>query len=197
MSPPLPKRRRTGHRNWVIVIVLGVGLLAGFGSLIYLFNACRGLPYPTVGGTSLAEHNHAILEVYVKDNRVLVPYGVGEGDGGCPQPLHNHADHPEVIHIESPSLTNYTLGEYFNVWYLTPGLGDPKPVVFNQAQIFGYQVGSGNELRMFVNGQRSTDFQNLVIRQHMTIVIAYGNSTTTSWATYQNISGQPWPYSNI
>ncbi len=172
-------------------------MIAGIGYLVFEFNPCRGLPYPTVSGLALAEHNHAILQIYVNDNRVLVPYGVGEGDGGCPQPLHNHADHPDVIHIESTTLTNYTLGEYFKVWAQTPGLGDPKPVVFNQTQILGYHVGSGNELRVYVNGQRSPDFQNLVIRQHMIIVIVYGNSATTSWITYQNISGQPWQYSNI
>ncbi len=174
-----------------------MGLIAGIGYLVYQFNPCRGLPYPTVIGLSLAEHNHAILQIYVNDNKISVPYGVGEGDAGCPQPLHNHADHPDVIHIESPTLTSYTLGDYFKVWANTPGLGDPKPVVLNQTQILGFHVGSGYELRVYVNGQRSTDIQNLVLQQHMTVVIVYGNSAATSWLTYQSISGAPWPYTNI
>ena len=179
------------------MVVLALGLVTGIGYLVFEFNPCRGLPYATVSGSSLAGHNHAILQIYVNGPRVLVPYGVGEGDGPCPQPLHNHDDHPDAIHIESTMLTNYTLAEYFNVWAHTPDLGAPQPVVFNQTQILGFQVGNGNELRMYVNGQRSMDLQNLIILQHMTIVIAYGNSATTTWVDYQRLSAQAWPYQNI
>ncbi len=177
--------------------MIAVGLVAGIGSLVYEFNPCRGFPYPSVRGSSLAEHNHAILQIYVNNNRILVPYGVGEGDGVCPQPLHNHADHPDVVHIESTTMTNYTLGQYFAIWAATPGLVSLEPVHFNQTQIFGFKVGNGNELRVYVNGQRSFDFQNLQILQHMIIVIAFGSSATTPWATYQGDSAAAWPYSNI
>ena len=179
------------------MIALSLGLVTGIGYLVFEFNPCRGLPYPTVGGRSLAEHNHATLQIYVDNNRILVPYGVGEGDGPCPQPLHNHSDNPDVIHVESPTLPNYTLVQYFNVWAHTPGLGAPSPVIFNQTQLFSFRVGNGNELRVYVNGQRSLDLQNLIIEQHMTIVIVYGNSVTTTWTTYQGYSSAAWPYPNI
>jgi len=67
--------------------------------------------------------------------------------------------------------------------------------VFNQNQIFNYSVGSGFELRMYVNGEQSTDYNSLVMQSHMIIVIAYGDSST-DWAGYQNMSAQQWPYAN-
>jgi hypothetical protein len=193
----LPKRRSS--RNYKVLGLLGVvvvGLVVTVGYLAVNFSPCRNLPYPPISGT-LVLHNHDILKIYVNDQEILVPYGVGEGDGACPQPLHNHADHPEVIHIEESTFQNVTLANYFNVWARTPNLVGPSPVVFNSTQILGYKAGNGYEVRMFVNGQQSTDYQTLVLSQHQTIVIAYGNTVTESWATYQGISGQPWPYSNI
>jgi hypothetical protein len=78
----------------------------------------------------------------------------------------------------------------------TPGIGDLRPVVFDQNQISNYTVGSGYELRMYVNGQQSTDFGSLVLQSHMIIVVAYRNSAT-NWAQYLQLSGEQWPYPNL
>jgi hypothetical protein len=129
---------------------------------------------------------------------VNLPVNVGEGDSGpCTQPLHVHASDPntDVIHVETPQERTYTLGDFFRIWAATPGIGGPTPVVFDQNRIFNYSVGSGYELRLYVNGQQSTAFNTLVIQSQMVIVIAYGNSAT-DWTQYQNMSGQQWPYPN-
>ncbi len=185
----------------LIVIVLGAAWIylppmfqGGAGN-----PECASFPFAPIGGQDLAEHYHALLTTYVNGKQINLPVNLGEGDSGpCTQPLHVHAADPAngIIHIESPQVKSYTLGDFFKVWAATPNIGGPTPVVFNQNQIFNYSVGNGNELRMYVNGQQSTAFDSLVLQSHMTIVIVYGNSAT-DWSSYQNLSAQPWPYPNL
>ncbi len=195
---------RSSHTKLIIAAVL-VLIVAG-ASMVYLPNVlqsggtgnCAGFPFPPIGDQSLAEHYHALLLIYVNGAQLNVPPNVGEGDGGpCTQPLHVHVNEPDtnVIHIESPQLRSYTLGDFFKVWAATPSIGPPTPVVFNQNQIFGNSVGNGYELRMYVNGQRSNAYDSLVLQNHMTIMVVYGNSAT-EWSHYQTLSGEPWPYPN-
>jgi hypothetical protein len=197
---------KASHTNLivgVILIVIVVGAAA-----IYLPGMlqpstanpeCASFPFPSISGQNLAVHDHVMLMIYVNGQQVNVPVNVGEGDSGpCTQPLHVHSSDPgaDVIHIESPQARSYTLRDFFKVWAATPGIGGPKPVVFDQNQIFNYTVGSGYELRMYVNGQQSTDFGSLVLQSHMIIVVAYGNSAT-NWAQYQQLSGEQWPYPSL
>ncbi len=185
----------------LIVIVVG----AGWIYLPGLFQSgtgnanCASFPFPSIANQDLAEHLHARLLIYVNGQQVIIPANVGEGDSGpCTQPLHVHSGDPgtDVIHIESPQLRSYTLGDYFKIWAATPGIGGPTPVVFNQIQIFSYTVGNGYELRMYVNGQQSSVYDSLVLQSRMVIVIVYGNAAT-NWSSYQDLSAQPWPYPNL
>jgi len=194
---------RTSHARLfaaVILVVIVIGAAWVYLATILPTNtvnpACANFPFAPINGQDLAEHYHAMLLIYVNGQKVSIPVNTGEGDSGpCTQPLHVHASDPniDVIHIESPQQRSYTLGDFFKVWAATPGIGGPSPVLFNQNQIFNYTTGSGFELRMYVNGQQSTDYDSLVIQSHMIIVIAYGNAAT-DWAGYQNMSGQQWPY---
>ncbi len=193
------RRRRRGRRNatLIIIVVLAAALVGGVAYLIQVFNPCKNYPFAPVSGQSLVIHNHDILQIYVNGFRVTINNGIGGGDTGlCTQPVHNHGDHPDVIHIESPTFTNYTLGDYFKVWAGSHDVPGPSPVLLNRTQIFGNRVGNGNELRMYVNGQQSNAFDSLILTEHQVIVIVYGSSLTP-WSTYQNISSQSWPYSNI
>ncbi len=196
---------RTSHTKLIvasilIVIVIGAALIYLPGIFQTSANpACASFPFPTNAGQDLAEHYHAQVQIYVNGQQVQLPANIGEGDSGpCIQPLHVHAKSPDtsVIHIESPQARTYTLGDFFKVWAATPNIGGPTPVVFNQKQIFSYNVGNGFELRVYVNGQESSVYDSLVLQAHMVIVIAYGNSAT-NWAQYQSRSAQPWPYPNL
>jgi hypothetical protein len=185
----------------LIVVILG----AAWVFLPPLFQAgagnpnCASFPFAPIGNQELAEHYHARLLIYVNGQAVNIPVNTGEGDSGpCTQPLHVHAGSPgtDVIHIESPQLRSYTLGDFFKVWAATPNIGGPTPVVFNQNQILSYTIGNGYELRMYVNGQQSTAYDSLVLQNHMVIVIVYGNAAT-GWSYYQTLSGQQWPYPDL
>jgi hypothetical protein len=198
------KPTQGSHTKLIIAVVLILVVVGG--GLVYLPSilqtsanpACANFPFPPTANQELAQHYHAVLLIYINGQQVQLPANIGEGDSGpCIQPLHVHADSPDtsVIHIETPQERTYTLGDFFRVWAATPGIGGPKPVVFNQNQFFNYTVGNGNELRMYVNGQQSTEYGSLVLQGHMVIVIAYGPSATTNWDQYQSISAETWPYS--
>ena len=173
-------------------------LVGGVAYLIIASNPCNGFPFPsTQAGISLAEHYHSLLLIFVNDQQINLPVNIGEGDSGaCTQPLHVHQTVPNtnVIHIESPTLQNYTLNDFLTVWKATPAIGGPKPVAMTSQQLFNYSAGNGYEIRMSVNGQKSVGFGSLVLQAHMTIVIVYGKTGGTQWEVYQAKSAQSWPY---
>lgn len=82
-----------------------------------------------LGGESLAFHTHAHLAIFVDGRPRRVPYGVGIRDpqvastpagafveaGSCFYWLHTHSA-DGVIHVESPVVRRYTLGDFFDVW---------------------------------------------------------------------------------
>ena len=82
------------------------------------------------GGEQVAFHVHAHLAVFVNGQRRTIPYGIGVvpplrltetadgpfvADGAAFYWLHTH-DTSGVIHVESPVLRSYTLGEFFDIW---------------------------------------------------------------------------------
>ena len=76
--------------------------------------ATLGLPALGVEGTALHIHEH--LDVFVDGERVVVPAGVGiDPASRFISPLHTH-DTSGVIHVESPTVRPFTLGEFFGVW---------------------------------------------------------------------------------
>src|SRR6185369_5291791 len=79
-----------------------------------------GLPALDAEGTALHIHQH--LDIYVNGRRVPLPAGIGIDElDGFISPLHTH-DTSGVIHVESPKVETFTLGQFFAVWgvRLTP-----------------------------------------------------------------------------
>src|SRR4051794_40903238 len=82
-----------------------------------------GLPPQAVEGQGLHSDQH--LDIYVDGQPVQIPQGIGippgyRGDPGTTSTdfisiLHTH-DTSGVVHVEAPSVTQYTLGEFFDVW---------------------------------------------------------------------------------
>lgn len=80
-------------------------------------------------GEQVAYHLHTHLSVYVDGSLRAVPYGVGVvepvpqqspngvfvGASRCYYWLHTHAQ-DGIIHVEAPSETTYTLGQFFAIW---------------------------------------------------------------------------------
>jgi len=115
-------------------------------------------------GTAVHIHQH--LDVYVDGRKVLVPAGIGIDPAVGYAPLHTH-DPSGVIHVESPTVRTYTLGEFFAVWgvRITPSC------------LGGYCAGGGRQLRLFVDGRAYRgDPTTLALAPHQELVVAFGTA---------------------
>jgi len=113
---------------------------------------------PSRSGTSLHTHQH--LDVFVDGKRVIVPAGIGIGDGFI-SPLHTH-DASGVMHVESTTVRSYSLAEFFAVW----GVRLTKACLADEC-------GKG-ELHFFVDGKPVADPNRVVLTQHQEITVAFG-----------------------
>jgi hypothetical protein len=94
-----------------------------------------------------------------------VPAGIGiDAAGRFVSPLHTH-DSTGVVHVESPTVQLYTLGELFAVW----------GVRFTPSCLGGDCAGGGSGLRVFVDGRPVAGDPLLVpLEEHEEIVVALG-----------------------
>jgi len=125
--------------------------------------AAIGLPALAVEGTALHIHQH--LDVYVNGRHVTLPAGIGIDElDGFISPLHTH-DTSGVIHVESPKIETFTLGQFFAVWgvRLTPRC------------LGGYCASGTRAVRVYAGGRRiSGDPRRLPLAAHQEIVVTYG-----------------------
>ena len=124
--------------------------------------AAVGLPALRREGTAF--HIHAHLDVFVAGRRVIVPAGIGiDSAGRFISPIHTH-DATGVIHVESPVVRKFTLGQFFGVWGVRLGGGC----------LGEYCSGSGSSLRVYADGKPVGDPSRLVLAAHQEIVLAFG-----------------------
>jgi hypothetical protein len=97
-----------------------------------------------------------------------VPAGIGIDPGGrFISPLHTH-DTSGVVHVESPTIRPFTLGELFGVW--------------------GVPLGSAS--RAFVDGRPlGGDPRRLILKPHQEIVVAFGRLPRRVPAHYEFAPG--------
>ena len=192
---PHPKRRppgRTRPTREVPILPLAVGsifLVAFIGLIVWYHvltsgssSAARG-GQPVNGiqcqsGEQLAVHYHAHVDILYKNQPVTIPANTGIPTGAsCLYWLHTH-DESGVIHIEAPkpqANRQFTLGDFFAVW------GQP----LSRSKIATIPVGSGNELRIWVNGTPYTgDPSKIVLKSQEQIVIEIGPPFTEPPPTF-------------
>lgn len=118
-------------------------------------------------------HIHAHLTLFVEGQPRQVPYGIGIAPpiqvtatpvggfvaaGSCFYWLHTHAA-DGIIHIESPTQTLYTLGQFFDVWGqpLAPGQVGPASgtlTIFVDGQPY---AGNPRDIELTAHGQIQID----------------------------------------
>lgn len=127
----------------------------------------RALGLPALGREGSALHIHQHLDVFVHGHRVAVPAGVGiAGDGSFISPLHTH-DGSGVVHVESPDVRPFTLGQLFGVW----------GVRLTRRCLGGYCASGADRLRVFVDGRElAGDPCRLPLAPHAEIVVAFGTA---------------------
>ena len=125
----------------------------------------RILGLPALRAEAFELHIHQHLDVFVEGRRVTVPEAVGINfRRRFISPLHTH-DTTGIVHVESPLVRTFTLGEFFGVW----------GVRFTRTCLGGDCAGDGKGLRVFVNGARVPgDPGRLPLVEHQEIVVAFG-----------------------
>lgn len=109
------------------------------------------------------EHLHANLQIFVEGQPVTVPVDIGL-DGATHASLHTH-DEEGVIHVESQTARDFTLGEFFDVW----------GVRLSSTCIGGYCATGSDRLQLFVDGEEVVGSKrDLVLGEENVIVVAFG-----------------------
>jgi hypothetical protein len=123
------------------------------------------LGLPALGREGTALHTHQHLDVFVHGRRVTVPAGVGiDASARFISPIHTH-DGSGVIHVESPLVRTFTLGQLFGVW----------GVRLTRTCLGAYCAGGREQLAVYADGRRVTgDPRVLPLAPHAEIVVAYG-----------------------
>ncbi len=112
-------------------------------------------------------HIHQHLDLFVDGEPVEVPGDIGIGpQSAFISDLHTHASYPPgIIHVESPTQRQFTLGQFFAVW----------GVPLSATSIGSLRETAAKKLSVFVDGEPVTaDPTRIILAERQEIVIAYG-----------------------
>jgi hypothetical protein len=125
----------------------------------------RAIGLPVLGAEGQVVHIHQHLDIVVNGKPVQLPADVGIGPGlSFFSPLHTH-DPTGIMHVESATAANFSLGQFFAVWGVNL-----------TATCIGGECASGaKQLHAWVDGKPVTgDPTRIVLADHQVIVLAFG-----------------------
>ena len=138
-----------------IILASIIGLSVNGSKNFKAYNQC------VEHSAGLSMHIHPELEIYVNNEHVTIPANIGI-DPTCMKAIHTHDDTGK-IHLEYPEQYDFKLGDFFTVWGKS----------FNKNQLLDKTVDDTHTLTMTVDGQPSTEFENLIMKDGQKIVIRY------------------------
>ena len=142
--------------NLALVSIL---LAQSFGSL-----PIDGVQCNTTEGA--VEHIHSRLQIFNHGHAEPIPAAIGISQfAGCLYWIHTHTGEG-YIHIESPVVRDFTLGQFFDIW--------GRELSWTRAD--GAVAANDGKLSIWVNGAawHGADPRSIVLRDHETIVIQAG-----------------------
>jgi hypothetical protein len=122
-----------------------------------------GLPALSEEGTT--QHIHQHIDIAIQGKSVPVPAMIGVNrQERFISPVHTH-DTKAVIHVESPTVQTFTLGQFFDIW----------GVRFSSKCLGSYCEDQQNSIKVFVNGEAAPGNPRFIeLKDHQEIVITYG-----------------------
>ena len=139
-----------------IFFILIAVLVVGAGAALFFLPKSSG---PVTSSdpnvvTLAGLHWHPTLTIYVKGEKLEIPQSIGLG--AVHQPMHTHDDLP-IIHLEFGGMVkkeDLVLGQFFKNW--------------------GKDIRSfGSKMRMTVNGEENTEYENYVMKDGDKIELRY------------------------
>lgn len=124
------------------------------------FSALRG------EGSAMHIHPHIALSINGKDTAIPANIGINRISGFM-STIHTHRSNG-IIHIESPTVQDFTLGQFFDTWGIR----------FTTECIGGYCSTATSSLRVYTDGKLYTGNPRLLpLKEKEDIYITYGTST--------------------
>lgn len=109
-----------------------------------------------------AQHTHQHLAITINGQKMPIPKNIGIGSDFI-SPIHTHEE-DGIIHVESPVVKDFTLGQFFTEW----------GVRLNNTCIGSYCADNNNKLLAAVNGIIINNPENYILTQHAEIELWYG-----------------------
>lgn len=120
-----------------------------------------GLPALSKEGSIMHIHQH--LDIFVDGKPVSVPAEIGMNErAGFISPVHTHEPNT-IIHVESPKVQDFTLGQFFDVW----------GVRLTDQCMGGYCNTGDKTLKVYVNGNP----RDIKLEDRQEITVTYGTSS--------------------
>ncbi len=173
---------KKSSKNGIIIVGIIAAITAGVGYGA-VSGAFSSLSAKARQSAPIIMHIHPHLRIMIEGNSVTIPMNTGidpslwnyhdldsYGMKKMPNmpsmtgmaPLHTH-DTSGTIHVESTVVRDFTLGEFFDVWGVT----------FSDTCIMDKCNAGIETVKMFVNGQPSTEFRNHILKDGEQILIRY------------------------
>jgi hypothetical protein len=125
-----------------------------------------GVPFSNMEGTAIHIHPQLTLFIDGAEMPLTANIGISPADQAMAA-LHTHDD-SGTIHVESPIVRTYTLGEFFDVW----------GVRLTKTCVGGYCSNTTRRLQAFVDGKPfAGDPRTIVLKNAERITLAYGTLT--------------------
>lgn len=170
------------------VAVGGILLVLLIGMIVYIVYNSRPAAPPPVAGSVPCDHlehskvhYHAALQILYQGVPTHLPGNLGivtdsTGNPSCFYWLHVHAGQQDVIHIESPGTSSFTLGQFFDVWSAwNRQKGDPA-IRFDTTHVATFTLAPGQTLVIYIDLQDGKgplpytgDPRSIVLRSHEVI----------------------------
>lgn len=156
------KHINTGIKQWgKIVVGVAVAALAIVGGYqLFLRSPLGEFSVTSTCITGETYHVHSTLRIIINGEEQKIPSNLGTAP--CVKPIHTHDD-TGLIHLENAKPFRAILGDFFLVW--------EKP--FSRDHILDYNADETHEIIMTVTGERSDQYENLVLEDKQEIVIEY------------------------
>jgi hypothetical protein len=117
-------------------------------------------------------HIHYQLDLFVNGTQQAIPTGVGNNVGANSGKIHTH-DMSGLIHVHpGPRTTFVTVGEFFDAWKNDTVLGNANATL-TSTNLLGNVANMTHTVRMYVNGELNTDFQNYEFHDGDKVVVSY------------------------
>lgn len=149
-------------RTTVTIVALGVLIFGGIiGGAVIGSRNFKPYNQCVEHSVSLSMHIHPELSIIIDGQPQPIPANIGI-DPTCMKAVHTH-DETGKIHLEYPDQIDFKLADFFTVW------GQP----FSKDQILDKKADDTHTIIMTVDGQPSTDFENLILKDAQKIEIRY------------------------